>query len=228
MRTRAARTTIAAAVLGALLAAGSAQAAQIQVDRACYPGSGLIPVKLTGSGYAPNADYLVLVNGGVVGSGTADPSGFVNYELTAPAPPDSGTGANDAGFHVEVNQGDTKASTDFRSARVLGDFNPGDGNPATLKVSFSAFGFGIDRPAGTAAPQVYVHYVNPKGKVKRTISLGKGQGTCGSIRRTSKRKLFPFTPSNGRWALQFDTNKRYVKGTRTSRFPWDRLTLTID
>ena len=40
--------TIAAGALGALLAAGPAQGAQITVDRACYPGTGLIPVKVTG------------------------------------------------------------------------------------------------------------------------------------------------------------------------------------
>ena len=219
--------TIAATAVGALLAAAPAQGAQIQVDRTCYPGTGLIPVKVSGSGYAPSVDYLVLVNGGVVGSGTADASGIVKYELTAPAPPDSGSGANDAGFHVEVSQGPNKAATDFRSARVFGDFNPGNGNPATLKVRFSAFGFGIDRAPGAPAPEIFVHYVSPKGKLARTISLGKGQGSCGSIRRTAKRRLFPFSPSNGRWSLQFDTSKRYVKGTRTSRFPWDRLTLSI-
>ena len=219
--------TIAAGALGALLAAGPAQGAQITLDRACYPGTGLIPVKVTGSGYTPNADYLVRVDGGVIGSGTADAAGNVKYELTAPAPPDAGTAANDKGFHVDVYQGAVTAGADFRTARVFGDFNPGNGNPATLKVRFSAFGFGIDRAPGAAAPQIYVHYVNPKGKSVRTVSLGKGQGTCGSIRKTAKRKLFPFAPKSGKWALQFDTRKKYVKGTALSRFLWDRLTLTI-
>jgi hypothetical protein len=218
--------TIALAAL-ALLAAAPARAAQIKVDRACYPGDGLTPVKLTGDGYAPGAEYLVLVNGGVVGSGTTDSAGAFKYELTSPPPPDTGTAAYDAGFRVEVTQGQTKAATDFRTAQVFGDFNPGDGDPAKLKVRFSAFGFGIDRAPGTAAPEIFVHYVSPKGKVVRTVSLGKGRGSCGSIRRTAKRKLFPFRPSNGRWALQFDTRKRYVKGTTRSRFAWDRLTLTI-
>ena len=219
--------TIAATALGVLTGAVPAHGAQIRVDRACYPGTGLIPVKLTGEGYSPNADYLVLVNGGVVGSGTTDATGNVRYELTAPAPPDSGTGANDAGFHVEVSQGQVRAATDFRSARVFGDYNPGNGNPGTLKVRFSAFGFGIDRAPGSAAPEIFVHYVNPKGRAARTVSLGKGQGSCGSIRRTAKRKLFPFSPSRGKWVLQFDTSRRYVKGTSRSRFAWDRLTLSI-
>ena len=41
--------TIAAASLGALLAAaGPAQGATVTLDRACYPGTGLVPVKVTG------------------------------------------------------------------------------------------------------------------------------------------------------------------------------------
>ena len=40
-------------------------------------------------------------------------------------------------------------------------------------------------------------------------------------------QALPVHALDGRWALQFDTKKKYVKGTALSRFLWDRLTLTI-
>ncbi len=227
MRARAARTTIAAAASGALLIAGSAQAAQVRVDRACYPGDGDVPVKISGDGYLPNTDYLLLLDNGVVGSGTADAQGRVTTETAAPSPPESGSRAHDRGHKVEIRQGSLRASAGFRSARIFGDFNPGDGDPAKLRVRFSVFGFGIETRPGEKQPRVYVHYVDRKGKSRKTVALGQGKGSCGSIRRTRKRKLFPFRPSSGTWSLQFDTRKRYVKGTSRSTFAWDRLTLKI-
>lgn len=206
---------------------GSAQAANVRVDRACYPGDGDAPVKVSGEGYLPGADYLLLLDGGVVASGTTGADGRVETELQVPSPPETGSKAHDRGHKVEIRQGSLTASAGFRSARVFGDFNPGNGDPKRLKVRFSAFGFGIDTPPGKKQSTIYVHYVDRRGKARKTVKLGRGRGSCGSIRRTAKRKLFPFRPSSGTWALQFDTRRRYVKGTARSKFVWDRLTLKI-
>lgn len=224
--TRITRTAIAATSC-TLVAAASAQAAQVNVDRPCYPGDEGAPVKITGSGYAPNADFLVLLNGGVVGTGTADAAGNVAAEVEAPAPPQGGKTAHDKQQRVEIRQGQTTAGRAFRTAGVFGDFNPGSGDPKRLKVRFSAFGFGIDTPRGKKQPLIYVHYVDRKGRSRKTIKLGRGKGACGSIRRTARRKLFPFRPSSGRWTLQFDTNRKYKKGSSSSKFPWDAVTLSI-
>ena len=110
---------------------------------------------------------------------------------------------------------------------MFGDFNPGSGDPLKLRVRFSAFGFGVATAPGAAQPEIFIHYVSPKGRLKKTISLGQGQGACGSIRSSKKLRLFPFRPANGRWTLQFDTRRGYTKGKPTSRFPWDGLTLDV-
>ncbi len=176
MRARAARTTIAAAASGALLIAGSAQAAQVRVDRACYPGDAEEQIKISGDGYLPNTDYLLLLDNGVVGSGTADALGRVTTETAAPSPPESGSRAHDRGHKVEIRQGSLRASAGFRSARIFGDFNPGSGDPAKLRVRFSVFGFGIETRPGEKQPRIYVHYVDRKGKSRKTVALGQRQG----------------------------------------------------
>ncbi len=227
MRRRVAQIVIAAALVALALAA-SAQAAQIRVDRGCYPGTDTVPVKVTGEGYVGGEPFMVLIDGGVVSSGTADAAGNVAFEMTAPPPPERGKQAYDAGYKLEIKQGPVTSSTQFRTAQVFSDFNPGTGDLATLRVRFSAFGFGLATPPGGKQPEIFVHYIDPKGKARKTISLGRGNGPCGSIRRTAKRRLFPFRPSDGTWALQFDTQRRYVKGTPRSRFVWDRLTFDVE
>ena len=82
-------------------------------------------------------------------------------------------------------------------------------------MRFKVFGFGLV----TANPIVYLHYVRPNGKLKRTIRLGSAQGVCGQIKRTSRKKLFPFSAERGKWKLQFDTRKRYRKGSAGIELP---------
>ena len=64
-----------------------------------------------------------------------------------------------------------------------------------------------------------MHYVTPKGALRRTVRLGKATGQCGRIAHTAKRRLFPFTrPQLGKWQLQFDTSKTFTKGRQGSPF----------
>ena len=111
----------------------------------------------------------------------------------------------------------------------FGDFNPGNGNPATLKVRFSAFGFGIDRAPGAAAPRGLRPLREPQGqgrpgrsrsaraRARAARSAARRSASCSRSRRATGAGRFSSTPA-----------RRYVKGTARSRFPWDRLTLTIE
>ncbi len=227
MNARAARMAIATTVLGATICPAAAGAATVSTDRACYAADTTQQVRVSGSGFDAGAPLLVLLNGGIISTATADAAGSVDLALPVPAPPEEGTGANESGHTLQLSQGAIAAETTFRAARVRGDFTPGSGDPARLRVRFSAIGFGVGTPAGSAAPVVYVHYVDPRKRVRRTVALGAGAGACGTITRTAKRKLFPFRPRSGRWTLQFDTNRAYRRGTSSSPFLWDRLTLTI-
>ncbi len=217
-------TTALALVLTAPEGAG---AAAISVDRACYPANGNQLVTVTGEGFTPGVQYQLLVQAGVDAVDTAAADGTVRKTFAVPIPPESGPGAHEAAYTVAVAQGALSASTTFRSAQTFGDFNPGDGDPRRLRVRFTAYGFGVATPAGQPMPEVFVHYVDPRRKVRRTISLGRGAAPCGTIKRTALRKLFPFAPRSGTWGLQFDTQRTYHRGTDNSRFLFDRPTLTV-
>ena len=225
--TRAPLKLLAASALAVLAAPAAAHAAQVTVDRACYPGTDTVPVKVSASGFTPGETYTLLLNGGVTQSGSVDAAGNVSVEIDAPPPPETGKRAYDADYKLELRQGANTASTTFRTAVVYGDFSPGSGDPLKLRVRFSAFGFGVATAPGAQQPGIFVHYVSPKGKLRKTVSLGRGQGACGSIRSSKKMRLFPFKPADGRWTLQIDTKRTYTKGKPSSRFPWDSLTLDV-
>ncbi len=218
---------VGCAVTAALLLPAAASAATASVDRACYAGDDGADLVLSGSGFAPGEQVQLMVAGGIVGVTDADASGNVSTPFKVPEPPETGPSKHDKGYEIALVQGAVKATATFRSARVLADFSPGNGNPSTLRVRFSAYGFGIATATGQPMPKVYAHYVDPKGKVRRTITLGTGSAPCGTIARTKLRKLFPFSPRAGKWTLQFDTNAAYHRGTGVSRFLFYKITLTV-
>lgn len=226
MRARPPRTAFAIAALGAALALpAGAHGATASTDRACYLADDTSAVTVTGAGFTPGAQVNVLLDG-KVGSLplTAGPDGSVTTRLAVPEPPRGGSKAHERGHALRLQQtdGGPSASAAFTAARFVADYTPG--NASTLgKVRFMAFGLAPDLAPGARRPTVYVHYVDPRGKVKRTVALGRAQGPCGSIRRTKRLRVFPFTPRSGKWLLQFDTSKKYVKNA-PGAFPL-RLTL---
>ena len=115
------------------------------------------------------------------------------------------------------------ASTRYRTTKVFADFDPDEGDPKTLTVRFSVNGFGLLRRHAS----VYLHYISPGGKLRRDVRLGTALGTCGVIRKTRERHLFPFPAERGRWILQFDTNKKYTRATSKSPYIWVRKPVEI-
>ena len=53
-----------------------------------------------------------------------------------------------------------------------------------------------------------MHYVQPNGKLKRTLRIGTTRGPCGSL-KTGPIALFPFRYAYGTWTFQVDTNHAY-------------------
>src|SRR3954447_20917457 len=182
----------------ALAAAASATAATIQTNFPCYLEDR--QVQIAGSGFTPGAAYSVLRDGQQIGNGSVGSDGSMTGSFTTGL---LDNGVADKSFDLTVTDGQNQAATRFRVSRFVAEFAPARGNPSTLRVRFSVFGFG--RPK----LPIYVHYVRPGGRVSETVQLGHTQGSCGSIQQTRKRRLFPFRPSAGRWHLQFDTQKRY-------------------
>jgi hypothetical protein len=218
MTTRSSALAAALAIAAALPAAASA--AQIQTDRSCYQdNAGTVVV--SGNGFEPDQGYQVTLDGQPLpdGTGTTGPDGTISGSF--PAPELSGNSVH--AYTLGVVQGANAPTTSFSVTPFFADFTPGSGNPKTLHVRFKVFGFGLV----TANPIVYLHYVRPNGKLKRTIRLGKAQGVCGQIPRTARKKLFPFHAERGKWKLQFDTHKRYRKGVQGADFLFYTVSVRI-
>jgi hypothetical protein len=218
MRARSIAAAAALALAAALPAAASA--AQIQTDAGCYQdNTGTVAV--SGNGFDPNQPYQVTLDGKALpgGTGTTDPAGGVAGSFDTPQLDGNSIHA----YTLGIVQGANTPTTSFSVTPFLADFTPGSGNPRTLHVRFKVFGFGLIR----ANPVVYLHYVRPNGKLRRTIRLGKAQGICGQIRRTARKKLFPFHAQRGKWKLQFDTSRKYRRITPSSDFLYYTIGVTI-
>jgi hypothetical protein len=219
MRSRSTAVATALALLAAVPAAASA--AQIQTDLDCYQ-DGVGTVAVSGNGFEPNQPYQVTLDGRPLptnGNDTTDAAGGISGSF--PAPELDKTRVHT--YTLGIVQGANASTTQFSVTRFDADFTPGSGNPKTLRVRFKIDGFGLM----SADPVVYLHYVRPSGKLKRTVRLGKSHGVCGQIKQTSRRKLFPFHAERGKWRLQFDTHKRYRKGKKSSTFLFFPIDVTI-
>ena len=109
-----------------------------------------------------------------------------------------------------------QASAAGRCHAFGADFAPSSGDPQRLRVRFTVYRFGRNRP-------IYLHYVGPNRHLKRTVFLGTARGLCGYL-RTGLRKLFPFTARPGTWRLRFDTRRNYRVQARR---PYVTLAVTV-
>jgi hypothetical protein len=207
-------------ILSLVLAAtpATAAAATLTTDTSCYQETG--EVVLSGVGYTPLATVSVARDGKPLGTAVADANGAFENKFETPELPSR---TRERLYELSATETLNVAYARYRATKVFADFEPGAGNPKTLKVRFAINGFGLVR---THAP-VYLHYVDPDRKAQRTVHLGTATGTCGLIRRTRERRLFPFAPRRGKWILQFDTNTTYVRGTSRSKFPWVRKPVEV-
>lgn len=223
------RPTLALTVLAVALGAatGEASAAEISVNRSCFadPTDREDTVTVRGSGFAPNARYQVILDGRPLkgGAGRTDKDGRMSGRFVAPSVGTVSRVARRHRFDLRVRQGGFEPAVYFTVSRLFASFSPARGNPRKLMVRFSAFGFSL---TGQKRPPIYVHYVSPRGKLARTVRLGRGTGACG-FRRTGKRRLFAFDPIRGSWRLQFDTRRRYREGTSRSGFLFYTLRVKV-
>lgn len=196
-----------AVALAATLVAGTAGAARggakarVVLDPGCYlsGGSGL----LTGSGFRPDAAWTAKLSGTKrIGTGRIDRGGRIRARFTAPRY--SGT-AGTKEMTLSVTDGPHVASTTFLMTPLSASFSPRTGNPAELRVRWRVLGLGLHHG-------VYVHYLQPNGKLKRTLRIGTTRSPCGSL-KTGPIALFPFRYVYGTWTFQVDTSARYRRTT---------------
>lgn len=214
------RLSILALLTLGMTAAGApaASAATIQTDTRCYQEQQEVVVR--GAGFTPLSTINVARNGKVFASATADANGAFIGKFATPVTPDE---VRERLYQLSATDTINTATTTYRSTKIFANFKPASGNPATLLVRFTVNGFGLVQ---RRAP-IYVHYVSPKGKERRTVRLGTAVGVCGRIDRTRERHLFPFDAEPGKWMLQFDTRKQYERATSKRRTPWVRKPVLI-
>ncbi|MDX6705471.1 MAG: hypothetical protein QOF69_2799 [Solirubrobacteraceae bacterium] len=196
----------------------TASAATLTTDTGCYQETG--EVVLSGAGYTPLTTVSVARDSKPLGTAETDANGAFQRKFETPELPRN---AREKLYELSATDPLNVAYTRYRATKVFADFVPPTGNPKTLKVRFSVNGFGLV----SRRPSVFLHYVGPRGKARRTVRLGMATGVCGLIRQTRERHLFPFDPQRGNWILQFDTNRTYVRGTGRSRFPWVRKPVEV-
>jgi hypothetical protein len=202
-----------------LASAPAAHAALLSTDTRCYQETQ--DVVLSGTAFAPMAPVAISQDGAPFGTADSDAAG--GFQRKFPAP-ELARNVREQVFTLTGNDPMlNSASTRYRTTKIFADFSPNEGDPKTLLVRFTVNGFGLLRSHAS----VYLHYVSPSGKVRRDVRLGTALGTCGKIRRTRERHLFPFPAERGRWVLQFDTNKTYTRATRRSKFIWVRKPVEI-
>ena len=210
------RRPILLAVLAAVLAvpAGASAAPSVAFQRGCYLDTAVSPkANFTARGFPARSTVYVSLDGDALGTDRTNGAGMLTRSV--PVPPHPGTDPESR--HVlEITDGTHAATAILRATSHLATFAPTTGDPTKLKVRFSVFGMRV--PSGGST--VFLHYVTPKGKLRKTVALGTPHGACGHILRSQKRRLFPFAPSDGRWTLQFDTHRTYSKGRATSPFAW--------
>jgi hypothetical protein len=182
------------------LTAASAQAATVTTNHGCY----LVgqKVTLTGTAFAPARAYVVSVDDVYYGESGTSATGAFSVTFGP-----GGLGANVAQSvdNLVATDGTSTASTTFTVTRSTGArFLAKKGNPATLHAPFELWDF-----SSTGARQaVYLHYVEPTGSVRETVTLGRTTGECGYLKTRSMR-VFPFKPTFGYWRLQIDTQRAY-------------------
>ena len=214
--------TIVAALVAALVAsaatAAGAHAATLTTDTRCYQETQEVIV--SGTGFAPSSVVTISRDVTVLGSTQTDAAGAFRNKFDTPELPRD---VRERLYRISATDSTSTAETSYRSTRIFASFRPRNGNPSTLKVRFSIFGFGL---VPRRAP-VYLHYVRPNGRAALTIRLGTATGVCGAIAQTRERRLFPFEAATGVWILQFDTRAKYQRATSKRRTPWVRKPVEI-
>jgi hypothetical protein len=198
-----------ACLLAAAAGAGAAGTATLRADARCYLQGA--PLRMTASGLTPNAPLTVVLDGQSLGYGngatpTADGAGAFASSFATPA---LGAGVVQQRHALAVSDGTHRPHARFTVTRPAGaDFQPTSGNPRTLRARFDVWGFALAAPGRVARMRVWLHWVDPAGKLRASAALGTTGGDCGAL-TTAPRRVFPFDPQPGRWTLVVDAHRRY-------------------
>lgn len=205
-----ARNPVLLAALAVVLASASATAAQptLTTDARCYLQGAQL--RMTAGGLTASAPLTVALDGQRLryGDGSTPAADMAGTFAGSFATPALAPGAMQRRHVLSVSDGTRRPRARFTVTRPTGaGYQPSAGDPRTLRVRFEAWGFALAAPDAARLP-VWLHWVSPRGSVRRTAALGTTGGDCGAL-TTRVRRLFPFAPEAGRWVLVLDTRRRY-------------------
>ena len=206
-------------LLGLTVPAGAQAVPTIEPLRPCYvaamtrSGPDTERVVVRAAGFTPNSKVDLTRDGALI-EGSAglqvDDHGqlLLDGKYAIPAPFVK-RGTKD--FTITLTEQGNPANTVSATAQVtkLGvGIRPATAAPSD-RIRFTGSGFTAERP-------VYAHYIRKNEQVAR-VRMTRRPGACGTW--TARRRQFPMDrPHQGRWVVQFDQSKKYVKaGSR--RFP---------
>lgn len=201
--------SLLAVAAAGLVSAGTANAATLALDHACYldTGSSQQPIVASATGLTPGADYNI----GFTAKGASGETGY------AYGPADgSGNGAfsinswfGGSTYKVKTYDG-TVVLRDSATNTVLAQQDV-----KTSPITFEVTGSGKNRSwkvtglaAFTGGTTYYAHYFN-NNKYKGRLKIGKPSGPCGYY--SGKRPLTPFAKL-GRYDVKITTTKKWAKG----------------
>jgi hypothetical protein len=197
-------TALATAIVVATPAA--AGTLTLSGSKRCYRyGDTLV---LNGSGFSPNDQVSITVDGNAAGIASSDAAGNFSGPLSV--------GMMKGVRKRTVIATDAVDPANVGQAQFLGSaldvtVKPRNG-AAGRKLRLKASGF-------TTGKRLYAHVF--RKRYKRNLFLGKLKGPCRTL-KVRKRVLPPGTPT-GVYTVQFDTKRRYSKKTKV----WVKFTVTV-
>ncbi len=204
MRLRLVLLAALAVVVPAAAAPGTG-APVIRTARPCYlPDQA---VQIAGSGFRAGDRYTVTLDHTRLGTGTVKPGGTIAGELSSGSP---APGAHRVLHRIIVADGTLTARIGFHTSAFGASFSPAVGDPRALRVRYTVDAIGLSARAGA---QVWVHYVDPSGRLRRSAAIGTTSGVCGSL-HSIRHRLFPLAVRAGVWRLQFDLSRAYSTATQ--------------
>lgn len=196
-------------MLALVLPAGAQAAPVLEPLKPCYVTAGTAkkpqgePVRVAAAGFTPGSRVTLAVDG--VPHATqlqVDMNGRLEHlgEFPAPFVKD---GTRDSILTLTENDNPANTvSAPLKSAALDVSVKPRIARPAQ-RIRFSGLGFTADKP-------VWAHYTY-RGKQKARVRVVRRTGECGAW--SARRPQFPMrTPRQGRWTVQFDQSKRYIRG----------------
>ena len=205
MRLRAALLAAAAIVASPAADAADAGGPTIRTALPCYLAGQ--EVRITGTGFHAGDSYSVTLDHALLGTGTVRAGGRISGRLSSGALP---AGAHRILHRILVADGALEARVGFHTSDFGASFRPATGDPRTLRVQYEVDAIGLSAPGGSL---VWLHYLDPAGKVRRSVAIGHTSGVCGSL-HSIRHRLFPLTATPGVWGLQFDLRPAYAATTR--------------